>query len=263
LGDPITTPDGVFAYEDFGISSPLFISDAGDILYFADWSDPDTNRDHGLIFNGQIIVQEGKTSIGGNLIERIGQVGNGVSDEMMLSPNGQWLIFECRFTGTVDAAVLIEPAGFLSTFCDASDGALASCPCSNPGVPNAGCDNAQSTGGVAVTLVAQSTSPNSATLAGTGFSTMGAPTALVIRSNALDPSSPIVFGDGLRCVSAISLVRLAATTAAGGSSVHAFNHGVMAGPGNFYYQIWYRNTPSTFCDPFAAFNLSNGVRLSW
>jgi hypothetical protein len=48
-----------------------------------------------------------------------------------------------------------------------------------------------------------------------------------------------------------------------GSSTHAFGHAAMAGPGTFYYQIWYRNTPSTFCDPFAAFNLSSGARIAW
>jgi hypothetical protein len=149
------------------------------------------------------------------------------------------------------------------SFCDDSDGSLASCPCGNPGNPDTGCDNAQATGGVKINLVAQTTSPNNATVTGTGFSTMGAPTAIVLRSDSLDPSSPVVFGDGLRCVNAAGLVRLAATTAIAGTSTHVFGHASMAGPGDFFYQIWYRNTPSTFCDPFAAFNLSNGVQIDW
>jgi hypothetical protein len=150
-----------------------------------------------------------------------------------------------------------------ASFCDATDGALAACPCANPGSPDSGCDNAQATGGVRIDVLAQTTSPNGATLAGTGFSTMGAPTAIVLRSNALDPSSPVVFGDGLRCLSTTSLVRLAATVAAGGTSTHTIGHGATAGPGDFFYQIWYRNTPSTFCDPLSAFNLSNGIQLTW
>jgi hypothetical protein len=149
------------------------------------------------------------------------------------------------------------------SFCDATDGALASCPCANPGNPDSGCDNAQATGGVRINLLAQATGPNGATLTGTGFSTMGAPTALVIRSNSLDPASPVVFGDGLRCINPSSLVRLAATVASGGTSTHTFGHSAGAGPGTFYYQLWYRNTPSTFCDPFAAFNLSSGRTLVW
>ena len=35
-----------------------------------------------------------------------------------------------------------------------------------------------------------------------------------------------------------------------------------AGPGTFYYQLWYRNTPSSYCTP-AAFNLSSGRTLVW
>jgi hypothetical protein len=148
-------------------------------------------------------------------------------------------------------------------FCDASDGSLASCPCGNPGTPDSGCDNAQATGGVKINLIAQTTSPTGATVTGTGFSTMGSPTAIVLRSPDIDAGSPIVFGDGLRCVSTTSLTRLAATVGVGGTSTHTFAHGAMAGVGDFFYQIWYRNTPSTFCDPFAAFNLSNGTTIFW
>jgi hypothetical protein len=156
-----------------------------------------------------------------------------------------------------------KPCGGPSDFCSATDGALASCPCGNAGDPDTGCDNAQGTGGVHVDVAAQTTSPNGATLTGTGFPTMASPTAIVLRSNALDPASPVVFGDGLRCVAASPLVRLAAATASGGSSTHAFGHGALAGVGDFFYQLWYRNTPSSFCDPLAAFNLSSGVSLTW
>jgi hypothetical protein len=257
-GDPVTTADGTFLIQSFGTTAPLCLSDAGDTLWFADLDDPDTTHDAVLIRNGAVLVQEGRTTVGGVTIQSF----QGTSDQYAMSPDGRWVLLECRLTGNVDAVVLIDTDDF-GSFCDASDGALAACPCANPGTPSAGCDNAQSTGGVSLSLLAQTTSPNGATLQGSGFSTMGAPTAIVIRSNALDPSSPVVFGDGLRCVSAVSLVRLAATTAVSGTSVHAIGHGAMAGPGTFYYQLWYRNTPSTFCDPFAAFNLSNGARVGW
>ena len=150
-----------------------------------------------------------------------------------------------------------------SSFCDATDGADASCPCANPGTPLAGCDLPQGTGGVALTLLRQEDTPqNRVTWSGVGFSTMGAPTSLVIRSTALDAGSPLVFGDGLRCVSA-PLVRLAATTASGGAVTHAHGHSAMAGAGTFFYQLWFRSTPITYCDPAAAFNLSNGRTISW
>jgi hypothetical protein len=91
---------------------------------------------------------------------------------------------------------------------------------------------------------------------------MGSPPSIVIRSNALESSSPVVFGDGLRCINTSPLVRLAAATAVGGVSTHVFGHGVGAGPGTFYYQLWYPSTPSSYCTP-AAFNLSSGRTLVW
>jgi hypothetical protein len=114
---------------------------------------------------------------------------------------------------------------------------------------------------VRIHVAAQAHAPDAVTLTGSGFSPLGSPAAIVIRSSALDPARPVVFGDGLRCIASSPLVRLAATLAAGGSSVHAFGHG--AGTGTFHYQIWYRNAPSSFCDPLAAFNVSNGTSLTW
>jgi hypothetical protein len=148
-----------------------------------------------------------------------------------------------------------------SSFCDASDGSLASCPCTNPGAPNSGCEIAQGTGGVALAFVSQQTSPNNrVTWASSGFPALGAPTSLAIRGAALASSSPVVFGDGLICVGA-PVVRLTATFASGGSATHVHGHG--AETGTFYYQLWFRHTPASFCDPAAAFSLSNGQRLTW
>jgi hypothetical protein len=157
----------------------------------------------------------------------------------------------------------VERALPASSFCDATDGALASCPCANPGSPNTGCDIQQLTGGVRLCLVGQATSPqNRATVVGEGFPTSSTPSAVVIRAADLDPASPVVFGDGLRCIG-VPLARLAAGFAVGGVSTHTFGHNSMQGSGTFYYQLWFRNTPIMYCDPAAAFNLSNGRTLVW
>jgi hypothetical protein len=155
-----------------------------------------------------------------------------------------------------------------SSFCDVTDGSLAFCPCSNPGAGDTGCDNAQMTGGVGLTVLAQDTTVNRATLIGTGYPIGSQPAAVVIRAESLDPSAPIVFGDGLRCIST-PLVRLSGVLASNGISVHPIGHGAMAGAGFFYYQIWYRNQPASFCllpppaGGIRAYNLSNGRRLYW
>lgn len=155
-----------------------------------------------------------------------------------------------------------SPPGAPPGFCDASDGSLAACPCNNPGAPETGCDIVQTTGGVGLTLAAQETAPdNGVTWIGSGFPPQSAPAALVLRSTTLT-SGPVVFGDGLLCVG-IPVVRLAATAASGGASTHTHGHGAMAGSGEFYYQLWFRNSPVMFCDPIAPWNMSNGRTLIW
>jgi hypothetical protein len=149
-----------------------------------------------------------------------------------------------------------------NSFCDASDGALAACPCGNPGNPESGCDIAQGTGGFELSVAAQEDSPlNRATLVGNGYPVMSFPGVTVIRSTGLDASSPVVFGDGLRCIGT-PVVRVGAALAVGGSSTQTVGHGAGAGSGTFYYQLWVRNTPSMFCTP-DAFNLSNGRTIVW
>jgi FG-GAP-like repeat len=167
--------------------------------------------------------------------------------------------------------VLEGDGGLLpDTFCDAGDGSLASCPCVNPGSPDTGCDapipvgqGGGLTGGLRLDVVRQDTAPtNRATVTGTGYPTGSTPGAVVIRADVLDTGSPVVFGDGLRCIG-VPLVRLGATAAVGGTSTHTFGHGTMAGAGSRYYQIWYRSQPASYCDPLSSFNLSNGRVLIW
>ena len=160
-----------------------------------------------------------------------------------------------RWTATYEFTVLD------GAFC-AGDGSEVACPCGNPGAPGAGCDNAQGTGGVQLSVVSftpDGLGGGSAQLQGVGYPAASSPTVVLIRAPArAEPAVP--FGDGLRCIAAAGLVRLGAVTATGGASSHAFGHG--AGAGSFAYQLWYRNQPAAFCTP-AAFNLSNGYQLTW
>ena len=179
--------------------------------------------------------------------DEIAVVGDPLGDDAFFKDNG---------------IVYVYDVGTSSSFCDGSDGALASCPCANVGHPTTGCDLAQGTGGVRMDIVTQQQgAQNRATLVGSGYPVMSAPAVTVLRGSALDVSSPVPFGDGLRCV-ASPVVRLAGTAASGGQSTHTFGHGTMAGTGDFFYQLWFRNTPVMFCTP-EAFNLSNGRSLTW
>jgi hypothetical protein len=185
-------------------------------------------------------------------------------------PEGTYSFAISYYDGTFTQTGCCVSVTISSSFCDASDGALASCPCLNPGNPDSGCDSpippAQgggTTGGIRLDVIAQSTAPpNAATVTGTGYPSASSPAALVLRGAALDPASPVVFGDGLRCVG-VPVVRLGAAVAAGGVSTHTFGHGAAAGSGTFHYQLWFRSQPISYCDPVAAFNLSNGRRIAW
>ena len=158
------------------------------------------------------------------------------------------------------AAYLFDSTSLFASFCNDTDASLASCPCGNTGSPESGCDLQQGTGGVHLDVLSQELLPqNRVTATGTGYPAASAPLSVVIRSSELDPARPVVFGDGLRCVG-VPIVRLGATFAAAGTSIHEFGHGSV--PGDHYYQLWFRNQPAMFCTP-DAFNLSNGRVLSW
>ena len=191
----------------------------------------------------------------------------GVNEELtgvLLDPPGQYFVRVFDDGGANSSQLYrfeLSSTSTATTFCDQTDGSLAACPCGNVGDPVSGCDIAQGTGGVSVTVISQETSPqNRVTMRAAGFPPSTSPSAVVIRSNGLETSG-VVFGDGVRCVG-VPLVRLGATAAFLGFSDHTFGHGTGAGSGEFYYQVWFRNTPGSFCTP-SAFNLSNGRALSW
>jgi hypothetical protein len=143
------------------------------------------------------------------------------------------------------------------------DGTGDPCPCGNTGAPGHGCDIPAGTGGIELTV--ENWDPDFAggglaDFVGAGFPPMATGAAHLIRSpSAQAPAT--VFGDGLLCVAPAGLVRINAVLSSGGVSLNAAMHG--AGAGTFYYQLWVRSQPIMFCDPNAAFNLSNGVELTW
>jgi hypothetical protein len=237
-----------------------------------------------LVFNSTIIAREGDPiDLDGNgLFDDSCFIGRATNTLSAFNANDVFVTddlhvyFMCPLTdglgtdyesasafGTPDAFLRIRleaPNGDNKGYCYAT---AAICPCGNGGNGLGGCDNAQSTGGVELALVLfnpDNSGGGTAQFRGFGFPPASVPTAILIRS-PLPEIPPVVFGDAVRCVSTQLLVRLAATSASGGQSIHNVTHG--AGAGSFFYQIWYRNNPASFCDPLAAFNLSNGFRATW
>jgi hypothetical protein len=195
------------------------------------------------------------SSSGGTFISTVIPAGAGSGDVLVRRQGTGGDDLSNAWPFDIDAVAAFE------TFCNGDDNSIIWCPCGNGGSSNTGCDNSAGTGGVGMSVTFFAPEGPAAVVTCTGYPPTGTPTAIIIRSPAKEPGIPPVFGDGVRCVSTTSLVRLAAAVATGGTSVHSFGHGVGAGPGDFYYQAWYRSTGS-FCTP-DTFNLSSGVKLTW
>jgi hypothetical protein len=143
------------------------------------------------------------------------------------------------------------------------DGTGTACPCGNTSAPGHGCDIPAGTGGIVMSLerwAPDFSGGGEVDFSGMGFPPMSSALSQLIRSSA--PQAPAtVFGDGLLCVAPAGVVRISAVLSSGGVAVNPAMHG--AGAGTFYYQLWVRSQPIMFCDPNAAYNLSNGIELSW
>lgn len=91
-----------FKLTSFG-TGPVLISDAGDVLWFGDWDDPNTAQDTGLFLNDKLIVREGDV-IGGNAITAL----RGIQDGYAMSDDGRYILFEAQFGTSTDVALRID-----------------------------------------------------------------------------------------------------------------------------------------------------------
>lgn len=161
--------------------------------------------------------------------------------------------------GSVRLITGLQSGDLVGSFCF---GNAADCPCGNGGSGLGGCDIPQATGGYELTVVNHTPDfggGGTADFVASGYPVMSQPGVTLIRSPVAQ-APPAVFGDGLLCL-APPVVRVGATLGIGGSSLNPVMHG--AGAGTYFYQVWVRSTPIMFCDPTAAFNLSNAVSVTW
>ncbi|MCB9681098.1 MAG: hypothetical protein H6733_06455 [Alphaproteobacteria bacterium] len=97
------TLDGIgagFAITGFG-SGPVEVGNNGNWVVFADWDDPDTTVDTGLFVNGKLLLQEGDTLPGGQVVDDI----RGITEGYDLSDDGGTLLVRVVFTGSLDAVL--------------------------------------------------------------------------------------------------------------------------------------------------------------
>jgi hypothetical protein len=95
-------PIAPFLLTPFG-SGPVLISDSGDVVWFGDWDDPDTDVDTGLFLNDRLLIQEGVTEIGGVVVGDL----RGIQDGYALSRDGRWLLFEALLLDGTEGAYLM------------------------------------------------------------------------------------------------------------------------------------------------------------
>lgn len=101
-GDVLPGTNG-FGLTSFG-SGPVRIDASGNVLWYGDWSDPDTDVDTGLFLNHTLLVQEGVTTVGGVVIDSL----SGVQDGFDLSPSGGFVVFEATLENGRNGAFLLK-----------------------------------------------------------------------------------------------------------------------------------------------------------
>lgn len=103
-GDP--APGG-FVFTSFG-TGPVEISDSGNVLWYGDWDDPNTDIDTGLFLDDVLLVQEGVTEVPGlGIIDTL----RGVEDGYHMSSDGAYIIFEAILESGLEGAFVLMPGG--------------------------------------------------------------------------------------------------------------------------------------------------------
>lgn len=85
-------------------TGPVLISDNGDVLWYGDWDDPNTDIDTGLFLNHRLIMQEGVTMVNGLVVDSIASG----QDSKAMSNDGRYILVEVTLAGGLEAVVLFD-----------------------------------------------------------------------------------------------------------------------------------------------------------
>jgi hypothetical protein len=157
-------------------------------------------------------------------------------------------------------------------FCYGDGSGPVPCPCANNGAPGQGCANSQNPSGALLTTSGTSV-PDTLTLTSSGE--LATALSILLQGNQ-DLVTPVIFGDGLRCVGG-TLKRLYSASASGGAVVFPPPGGLSVSaqsaalgdpilPGSARsYQTYYRDANLGFCafPPGNTWNVGNAQRVIW
>ena len=157
-------------------------------------------------------------------------------------------------------------------FCFGDGTQATACPCANNGSTGRGCENSATTGGAQLGA-SGTTNPDTLVLSSQGE--LASALSIFLQGNAA-LATPVVFGDGVRCVGG-NLKRLYVKNAVAGTatapgagfpsvSTQSANLGDPITPGSQrWYQVYYRDPNLAFCPnpPGNSWNVSSGLVVSW
>jgi len=150
-----------------------------------------------------------------------------------------------------------------TSFC-AGDGTLVACPCGNSGTDGRGCANSLFASGALLT--GGGTASLSGDSAALYASEISGSVAIFVQGATVQ--APALVDDGIFCVGN-PIVRIGNMPVGGNASVYPDTiqpeisfRGMIGAPGDYTYQVFYRNAAATFCPP-ATSNRTNGVILHW
>ncbi len=116
-GDPVPAAiGGPWITKGYGFGGTVPISENGDVLWFIDWDDPDTDIDTALMFNDSILMHEGITVLDGLIIDNVPNSDS----EIAMSDDGTYAIAEVEMVGSIDVIYIITDldGGIGVPFCD-------------------------------------------------------------------------------------------------------------------------------------------------
>jgi len=129
-GSPAPAPVNAFNVQSSSGFGACRISDSGDITYHLEWDDVDQTIDKGIFRNTDLLVQEGTTLIGADLVEAV----SNSAGTMTVSDDGRFITMGLTVAGNFGVYVLDTAAGDFPSLCNGDGGdqvGCTHCPCGN------------------------------------------------------------------------------------------------------------------------------------
>ena len=190
-GDVLAATGG-FLLQNFG-QAGVEIADSGDVLWYGDWDDTNTNQDTGLFLNLDLLVQEGVTTVGTATVKKLNSGAQGFH----IADSGNFVIFEAELDNGLEGAFLIGTGEPGSPTCY-GDGTSGLCPCANVGGAGQGCANSMGQGAALGATGSPSIASANISFGLTGIAPFKP--ALLVSNQSMQMGP---FGDGLTCIGSV------------------------------------------------------------